>query len=179
MFSCPPFNNKNKDLENWNSNIWRVRCREQVTCTKIAGQDEKVWSYQNQLSFSGKDSTAVFLSFTKKAHSSRHADQYPRIQKFLSEIRPSSSALSLPISWGPTPLPVCRPLLLAPRFISPFVFCHFWRRKTFTSCPAIFVHRRNDESTIFFDQWKLSKQPSYRSKPGFSFSVKNDNKFSS
>ena len=25
-----PFNNKNKNLENWNSNIWRVRCREQV-----------------------------------------------------------------------------------------------------------------------------------------------------
>ena len=25
-----PFNNKNKDLENWNSNIWRVQCREQV-----------------------------------------------------------------------------------------------------------------------------------------------------
>ena len=25
-----PFNNKNKYLENWNSNIWRVRCREQV-----------------------------------------------------------------------------------------------------------------------------------------------------
>ena len=26
-----PFNNKNKDLESWISNIWRVRCREQVT----------------------------------------------------------------------------------------------------------------------------------------------------
>ena len=31
MFSCPPSINKNKDLENWNSNIWRLWCREQVT----------------------------------------------------------------------------------------------------------------------------------------------------
>ena len=30
-----PFNNKNKDLENWNSNIWRVWCREQVIWTEI------------------------------------------------------------------------------------------------------------------------------------------------
>ena len=32
MFSCPPSINKNKDLENWNSNIWRLWCREQVIC---------------------------------------------------------------------------------------------------------------------------------------------------
>ena len=44
---------------------------------------------------------------------------------------------------------------------------------------GIFVHGRNDESTIFFDQWKLSKQTSYWFKTGFSFSVKNHNKFSS
>jgi hypothetical protein len=36
-----------------------------------------------------------------------------------------------------------------------------------------------DENTIFFDQCKLSKQTSYWSKTGFSFSVKNHNKFSS
>ena len=30
MFSCPPSLNKNTDLENWNSNIWRLWCREQV-----------------------------------------------------------------------------------------------------------------------------------------------------
>ena len=30
MFSCPPSINKNKYLENWNSNIWRLWCREQV-----------------------------------------------------------------------------------------------------------------------------------------------------
>ena len=30
MFSCPPSINKNKDLEKWNSNIWRLWCREQV-----------------------------------------------------------------------------------------------------------------------------------------------------
>ena len=59
------------------------------------------------------------------------------------------------------------------------------RQETFScpkscSCrPAIFVHGRNDESTIFFDQWKLSKQTSYWFKTGFSFSVKNHNKFSS
>ena len=31
MFSCPPSINKNKELENWNSNIWRLWCHEQVT----------------------------------------------------------------------------------------------------------------------------------------------------
>jgi hypothetical protein len=36
-----------------------------------------------------------------------------------------------------------------------------------------------EENTIFFDQCKLSKQTSYWSKTGFSFSVKNHNKFSS
>ena len=30
MFSCPPLINKDKDLENSNSNFWRVRCRETV-----------------------------------------------------------------------------------------------------------------------------------------------------
>ena len=30
MFSCPASINKNKDLENWISNIWRLWCREQV-----------------------------------------------------------------------------------------------------------------------------------------------------
>ena len=30
MFSCPPSINKHKNLENWNSNIWRLLCREQV-----------------------------------------------------------------------------------------------------------------------------------------------------
>ena len=34
MFSCPPSINKNKDLENWNSNIWRLWCREQVNKSK-------------------------------------------------------------------------------------------------------------------------------------------------
>ena len=55
----------------------------------------------------------------------------------------------------------------------------FSKHETCSCRPAIFVHGRFDESTIFFDQWKLSKQTSYWSKTGFSFSVKNHNKFSS
>ena len=41
------------------------------------------------------------------------------------------------------------------------------QQETYSCRPAIFVHGRNDESTIFFDQRKLSKQTSYWSKPGF------------
>ena len=46
MFSCPPSINKNKDLENWNSNIWRLWCREQVnhhTLVRFEKQEIVKW----------------------------------------------------------------------------------------------------------------------------------------
>ena len=42
MFPCPPSINKNKDLENWNLNIWRLWCREQVIKFEYFGSSNVV-----------------------------------------------------------------------------------------------------------------------------------------
>ena len=45
MFSCPPSINKNKDLENSNSNFWRVRCHEQVIYVENEKESNKKLSH--------------------------------------------------------------------------------------------------------------------------------------
>ena len=73
MFSCPPSISKNKDLENWNSNIWRLWCREQVkiwrnnrTCLLFSGRLADVAIYREALSFDSIKSLANCESISSR-----------------------------------------------------------------------------------------------------------------
>ena len=64
---------KNKDLENWNSNIWRLWCREQVkiwrnnrTCLLFSGRLADVAIYREALSFDSIKSLANCESISSR-----------------------------------------------------------------------------------------------------------------
>ena len=67
MFSCPPSINKNKDLENWNSNIWRLWCREQV---KIFLDRANLFEHQTLVCNSGTTSTIFETTLSTTAMTS-------------------------------------------------------------------------------------------------------------